>query len=58
MRVRSSVFVAQFEGKDHGRELVIAVPQELCAGRVAGAAKPPAEACEQIDRFTEVLGRR
>ena len=54
--VRSSVFVAQFEDEGHGRELGIAVPQELRTGGVACTSKPPAEACEQLDRLAQVLG--
>ena len=37
--VRSSVFVAQFEGEGHGCELGIAVPQELRTGGVACASQ-------------------
>ena len=51
----SSGFVAQLEGEGHGCELGIAVPQKLGARRVARAPKPPAEACEQFDRFAQVL---
>ena len=57
MMAMSSIFVSQFEGKDHGRELGAAVPQELCAGGVACASEPSAEACEQLDRVAQVFGR-
>ena len=54
-KVRSSVFVMQFEGKGHGGELGIAVPQDLCAWGVACTSEPPAEACEQLDRPAQML---
>ena len=55
MKLMSSVFVAQFEGKGHGRELGIAVPQKLRTGRVACAAQPPAETSKQLDRLAQML---
>ena len=58
LRVRSSVFVPQFEGEGHGHELRVAVPHQLRAGRVACAAEPPAEAPDQSDSVAEARRRR
>ena len=51
--VRSSEFVSQFEGEGHGNQLRVAVPEQLCAGRVALASEPPAEAPDQTDSIAE-----
>ena len=55
MSVRSSGFATQCEGESHGNERGMAVPLELRARRIAGAPKPPAEACDQTDGLPKWL---
>ena len=55
---RSSELVPQFEGEGHGNQLSVAVPHQLCAGRVALASEPPAEAPDQTDSVAEARRRR
>ena len=55
---RSSELVPQFEGEGHGNQLSVAVPHQLCAGRVALASEPTAEAPDQTDGVAEARRRR
>ena len=58
MSRRSSEFVPQFKAEGHGNQLGVAVPHQLCAGRVARAPEPPAEARDQTDGVAEARRRR
>ena len=49
------VLVIELEGEGHGCELVVAVPEQLRAGRVAASAGPAAESGEGFDAVAEVL---